>query len=110
MHRPKIQNATIEYLKNTSEKEEKLRRKHIPIETHVFKNSNSKIDEIDQKGHRRKLLEKIVINHDKDDKPRCRKKFPQMEKPSNILFQNYQTNLVNPATAYKKTRVYLKNL
>lgn len=93
-------------MKNTLERDEKLRRKHIPIQTHVFQSSNVSIDEIDQKGHRRKPLEKIVINDDKGDKPRCRKKFPQMEKPSNVLFQNYQTNLINPANVYKKTRVH----
>ena len=60
---------------------------------------------MDQKGHRRKPLEKVVIRQILVDKPRCKRKFPHMEKPTNIIFHNYEKNIVNPETLYKKTKV-----
>ena len=90
----KQQPSTIEYFKNTSERDERLHRKHIAPGSTVFKNGNNiSQDEVDIIGHRRKPLEKIYINKSKiEEKPRCKKNFPQSHKPQNFLFHNYQSN------------------
>lgn len=103
----KQQPSTIEYFKNTSEKDERLHRKHIAPGSTVFQKDNNKSqDEIDIIGHRRKPLEKVYINKNKkEEQPRCKRNFPQYHKPQNFLFHNYQSGYSALHKPFMKTHV-----
>lgn len=102
----KQQPSTIEYFKNTSAKDERLHRKHIAPGSTVFKNGNNmSLDDVDVIGHRRKPLEKVYISKQQEEKPRCKKNFPQYSKPCNILFHNYQSNQSALHKPFMKTNV-----
>ena len=72
----------------------------------MFKNGNNmSLDDVDVIGHRRKPLEKVYISKQQEEKPRCKKNFPQYNKPCNILFHNYQSNQSTLHKPFMKTNV-----
>lgn len=109
--RPKEDNSKINYLKYTQEKKERNHIVSIPHEDHLIHDIEL-INETQNKLPQRKLLEKVIINHDKDLYPKKRQIINKYHGLSNVgnLFHNYEIYSKNNTNYdWKKTRRNLYN-
>ena len=109
--RPKVDNSKINYFKNTQEKKERNHIVSIPHEDHLIHDVQL-INETQNKLPRKKLLEKVIINHDKDLYPKKRQIINKYHGLSNVgdLFHNYELYSKNNTNYnWKKNRRNLYN-
>ena len=109
--RPKVDNSKINYFKNTQEKKERNHIVSIPHEDHLIHDVQL-INETQNKLPRKKLLEKVIINHAKDLYPKKRQIINKYHGLSNVgdLFHNYELYSKNNTNYnWKKNRRNLYN-
>ena len=109
--RPKVDNSKINYFKNTQEKKERNHIVSIPHGDHLIHDIQL-INDTQNKLPKRTLLEKVIINHDKDLYPKKRQIINKYHGLSNVgnLFHNYEIYSKNNTNYdWKKTRRNLHN-
>ena len=109
--KPKVDNSKINYFKNTQEKKERNHIVSIQPEDHLI-HDRELINETQNKNPRRKLLEKEIINHNKDLFPKKRQIINKYHGLSNVgnLFHNYEKYSKNNSNYnWKKTRRNINN-